>query len=56
MAIENYVSDDFWSTFVDSIDVFDCRLPGVVPGFELATSALQSIEIVLLFQHYYLTV
>ena len=29
MAIENSVSNDFLSTFVDSIDVFDYRLPGV---------------------------
>ena len=29
MAIENTVSIDFWSTFLDSIGVFDCRLPGV---------------------------
>ena len=30
MAIENSVSNDFLSTFVDSTNVFDCRLPGVV--------------------------
>ena len=30
MTIKNSVSYDFLSTFVDSIDVFDCRLPGVV--------------------------
>ena len=29
MTIENSVSNDFLSTFVDSIGVFDCRLPGV---------------------------
>ena len=29
MAIENTVSIDFSSTFLDSIGVFDCRLPGV---------------------------
>ena len=29
MAIKNSVSNDFLSTFVDSINVFDCRLPGV---------------------------
>ena len=29
MAIKNSVSNDFWSTFVDSINVFDCCLPGV---------------------------
>ena len=27
MAIENSVSNDFLSTFVDCIDVFDYRLP-----------------------------
>ena len=26
----NSVSNDFLSTFVGSIDVFDCRLPGVI--------------------------
>ena len=30
MAIENTVSFDFLSTFLDSIGVFDCRLPGVM--------------------------
>ena len=29
MAIENFASNYFWSTFVDNIDVFDCRLSGV---------------------------
>ena len=29
MAIENSVSNYFWSTFVDNIDVFDCSLSGV---------------------------
>ena len=29
MAIENYVSNYFWSTFVDNIDVFDCHQSGV---------------------------
>ena len=29
MTIKNSVSNDFLSTFVDSINVFDCRLPGV---------------------------
>ena len=30
MANEKYVSNYFWSTFVDNIDVFDCRLSGVI--------------------------
>ena len=29
MAIENSVSNNFLSTFLDSIGIFDCRLPGV---------------------------
>ena len=29
MAIENTVSIDFLSTFLDSIGIFDCHLPGV---------------------------
>ena len=32
MAIKNSVSNDFLSTLVDSIHVFDCRLPGVITG------------------------
>ena len=27
---QNSVSNDIWSTFVDSIDVFDCHLSGVI--------------------------
>ena len=30
MAIENSLSIDFLSTFVDNIDIFDCHLPGVM--------------------------
>ena len=30
MEIENSVSNDFSSTFVDSMNVFDCRLSGVI--------------------------
>ena len=30
MAIKNTVSIGFLSTFLDSIGVFDCRLPGVI--------------------------
>ena len=33
MAIKNSISNDFVSTFVDSIDVFDCRLPSVVMAY-----------------------
>ena len=29
MAIENPISNYFWSTFVDNIEVFDCRLSGI---------------------------
>ena len=29
MAIENSVPDYFWYTFVDNIDVFECRLSDV---------------------------
>ena len=32
MAIKNTVSNDFLSMFVDSINVFDCRLSGVNTG------------------------
>ena len=31
MTIENSVSNDFWSTFVDRINAFDCRLSRVSP-------------------------
>ena len=30
MAIENSVSNNFLSMFVDRINIFDCRLPGMV--------------------------
>ena len=30
MAIENSVSNDFLSTYVNSMDVFDCRQPCVM--------------------------
>ena len=30
MAIENSVSNDFLSTFVDSINIFNCRLSSVI--------------------------
>ena len=30
MTIENPVNIDFLSAFVDSINVFDCQLPGVI--------------------------
>ena len=30
MAIESSVSNDFLSTFVDSINIFDCRLSSVI--------------------------
>ena len=30
MAIENSVSNDFLSMFVDSINIFDCGLSGVI--------------------------
>ena len=33
MTIENYVSNDFWSTFVGSNNVFDWRLSGVSRSF-----------------------
>ena len=35
MAIENYVSNDFLTTFVGSINVFDCRLPGAIGNINL---------------------
>ena len=35
MTIENPVSNCFWSTFVDSINVFDCRLSGVTLKLEM---------------------
>ena len=30
MKIENSFSNDFWFTFVDGINDFDCRLSGVI--------------------------
>ena len=34
MATKNYVSNDFWSAFVDSMNVFDCRLSGVNKNYD----------------------
>ena len=51
-AIENSVSNDFWSTFFDSIGVFDCRLPGVIyrPSFPVElTIRLKRLEPGLIF-------
>ena len=31
MAIENTVSSNFLSAFVDCKELFDCRQPGVIP-------------------------
>ena len=31
-AFKNSVSNNFWSTFVDSINIFDCHLSGVIMG------------------------
>ena len=43
MAIENSVSIDFLSTFLDSIGVFDCRLPVVYTVQQ--TKALESLSL-----------
>ena len=44
MAIENSVSTYFCSTFVDNINVFDCRLSGVLnifkPRHEISNNVL----------------
>ena len=37
MTIKNSVSSDFWSTYVDSINVYDCHLPGVITYTELTS-------------------
>ena len=42
MAIKNYASNYFWSTFVDRIDVFDCCLSSVVSLY--ASGVLHTIE------------
>ena len=39
MAFDNSVCNDFWSTFVDSNNVFDCRLSGVINGSIVVYSA-----------------
>ena len=46
MAIENSVSNDFLSTLLDSIGIFDCRLPGVILLFfnnEINNHALENL-------------
>ena len=43
MAIENSVSKDFYSTFVDIIYVFDCRLSGVCMQFSICVLIFKGI-------------
>ena len=51
MAIENSVSNDFWSASVDSINVFDCRLPGVIiVGWWIQLPIIQWLLSLLFFQ------
>ena len=45
MAIENSVSIDFLSTFVDIINVFDCRLSGVETKPQLKVSSERLLKI-----------
>ena len=44
MAIKNSVSIDFFSTFVDSIDIFDCPLPGMSLGINKSDQSLLCIQ------------
>ena len=41
IAIKNYVSNYFWSTFIDSMNVLDCRLPVVdkVPFLQIVPTS-----------------
>ena len=41
MAIKTSVSEDFLSTFVDSINFFHCPLPGVI--FKLTWTTFDSL-------------
>ena len=41
MAIKNSVCNDFLSTFVDSINIFDCRLSLVFPVWVIFGSGPQ---------------
>ena len=45
MAIENSVSNEFCSTFVDNINVFDCCLSGEIMIIDL-TNSLDHMETV----------
>ena len=45
MTIENPVSIDFLSTFVDIINVFDCRLSGVETKPQLKVSSERLLKI-----------
>ena len=44
MAIKNSVSIDFFSTFLDSIDIFDCPLPGMSLGINKSDQSLLCIQ------------
>ena len=53
MATENSVSNDFLSTFIDSINVFDCCLPGVVSFNQFLCNAREVHCMLLLFRGIY---
>ena len=48
MAIKNSVSNDVLSTFVDSINVFDCHLSGVHMGAVGSASLVNLVHVVFL--------
>ena len=50
MAIENSVSNDFLSTFIDSINIFDCRLSGVYFVFACEVLLLRDLVNILAYQ------
>ena len=45
MAIKNSVSDYFLSTFVDSVNILDCPLPGVSSKMGLLSSPKESNKV-----------
>ena len=51
MSIKNSVSNDFLSAVIDNIDVFDCRLPGVVMEKRILRTFLRNTLILMIVCH-----
>ena len=53
MAIRTIVCNDFLSTFVDSINIFDCRLSGVIVSILKMSHLLVSVVHMCVYNSYF---